>query len=259
MHPSALENCKLFFDTYSSHFIKNETVKVIEIGSQDVNGSLRSVCPTQFNYTGIDFIHGKGVDLILDDPYKLPFPDNSTDIILSSSCFEHSEMFWVLFLEIIRVLKPNGLFYLNVPSNGMFHRYPVDCWRFYPDSGKALVTWSKKNGINSALVESFISLQTGGDRPEYQWNDYVAVFTKYENTPYNFKNLIKHNKLNHINGSTSLNDEYSNFASFSEDYWKLAQIKMILDGNSPNFPNMTSDEKNNLILNIIDNKIKPQF
>ena len=30
------------------------------------------------------------------------------------------------------------LFYLNAPSNGEFHRYPVDCWRFYPDAGGAL-------------------------------------------------------------------------------------------------------------------------
>jgi SAM-dependent methyltransferase len=71
--------------------------------------------------------------------YKLPFADGSVDVVLSSSCFEHSEFFWLLFLEILRVLRPEGLFYLNAPSNGPFHRYPVDCWRFYPDSGNALV------------------------------------------------------------------------------------------------------------------------
>ncbi len=38
MHPTAMSNGKLFFDTYVSRL---GTVKLIEIGSQDVNGSLR--------------------------------------------------------------------------------------------------------------------------------------------------------------------------------------------------------------------------
>ena len=171
MHPTALSNADFFFKTYLSPEKKDLTI--LEIGSQDVNGSLRSVCPAGHSYIGVDFVKGKGVDVLLTDPYKLPFEDSSIDICLSSSVFEHSEMFWVLFLEILRVLKPNGLFYLNVPSNGDFHRYPVDCWRFYPDSGSALVRWAHHCNINSALLESFISYQKGDI-----WNDFVAVFVK---------------------------------------------------------------------------------
>ena len=121
MHPSAMRNAKEFFDCYSPSLNRKE-VRVVEIGSQDVNGSLRSVCPATFEYVGVDFVPGNGVDLVLDDPYLLPFASESADIIVSSSCFEHSEMFWVLFLEIMRVLKKDGLFYLNAPSNGDFHR-----------------------------------------------------------------------------------------------------------------------------------------
>jgi hypothetical protein len=61
-----------------------------------------------------------------------------------------------MFIEIQRVLKPEGLFYLNAPSNGTYHRYPVDCWRFYPDSGVALSHWGQKNGYNTQLIESFV-------------------------------------------------------------------------------------------------------
>lgn len=84
-------------------------------------------------------------------------------------------MFWVLFLEIMRVLKPHGLFYLNAPSNGPFHRYPVDCWRFYPDSGRALIAWARRNGVNAALLESYTSAQY-----REPWNDFVAVFLRDE-------------------------------------------------------------------------------
>ena len=129
----------------------------------DVNGSLKEVIPKNSKYIGVDFAEGKGVDKVLKDPYNLTFENNSVDVVISSSCFEHSELFWLLFIEIIRILKPNGLFYLNAPSNGAFHRHPVDCWRFYPDSGKALVKWAKKNGFNTLLLESFISNQDNQD------------------------------------------------------------------------------------------------
>jgi hypothetical protein len=73
----------------------------------------------------------------------------------------------------MRVLKPGGLFYLDVPSNGLFHRYPVDCWRFYPDSALALARWSTHNKIDCTVLESFV-----GKQMAHGWNDCVAVFFK---------------------------------------------------------------------------------
>ena len=172
MHPSALTNGKLFFDTYASTL---EGATVVDIGAQNVNGSLRDVMPAHLRYVGVDFVKAAGVDVVLDDPYTLPFADESVDIVVTSSCLEHSEMFWLTFLEILRVIRPKGLLYMNVPSNGDFHRYPVDCWRFYPDSGNALVTWAKRNGLRPQLLESFVSEQYVD-----LWNDYVAVFVKDE-------------------------------------------------------------------------------
>lgn len=73
----------------------------------------------------------------------------------------------------MRILKPNGLFYLNVPSNGDFHQFPVDCWRFYPDAALALVNWGRRSGYNPMVLESFWGKQ-GFDA----WNDHVSVFLK---------------------------------------------------------------------------------
>jgi SAM-dependent methyltransferase len=171
MHATALTNADLFLKTYVPR--PEPGLKMVEIGSQDVNGSLRQFCPPGAEYVGVDFVPGKGVDLVLEDPYKLPLADNSVDIVLSSSVFEHSEMFWLLFTDVLRVLKPHGLFYLNAPSNGDFHQYPVDCWRFYPDSGQALVKWARHSGFNAELLESFVSAQWVD-----VWNDFVAVFLK---------------------------------------------------------------------------------
>ena len=141
-----------------------------------MNGSLRQVAPANFDYVGVDFEPGNGVDIILEDPYQLPFGDGTFDACVASSCFEHAEFFWLVFDEVMRVLRPHGLFYLNAPSNGWFHRYPVDCWRFYPDSGHALVNWARRSGRRPGLLETFI----GGREWREPWHDFVAVFIQDE-------------------------------------------------------------------------------
>lgn len=170
MHPSAHRHASLFFQTYLP---LGQGLTVLDIGAQDVNGSLRPLAPAGCSYIGIDFQAGPGVDLVLQDPYRLPLPNASADAVVSSSCFEHIEMFWLMFNEVLRVLQPGGLFYLNAPSNGDYHRYPVDCWRFYPDAGEALVRWGVRSGYQPALLESFTGYQERD-----VWNDFVAVFVK---------------------------------------------------------------------------------
>ncbi len=201
MHKTAMMNGEIFFSTYSKYF-KNNNVTVLDIGSQDLNGSLKKICPKEFKYIGLDFEDAKGVDIVLENPYNFPFNDQSIDIVVSSSCFEHSEMFWLTFLEILRILKPNGIFYLNAPSDGQFHRYPVDCWRFYPDSGQALVKWAKKSGYKPILLECFT--QFGGS-----WQDYVAIFLKDYTKKNIYKDRIIFKKRDFENGM--IDDQYKLF------------------------------------------------
>ena len=172
----------------------------------------------EFKYIGIDTKKGSNVDIVLKDPYKLSsINDASIDILISNSTFEHTEFFWLSFLEILRVLKPNGLFYLNAPFNGEYHRYPLDCWRFYPDSGIALVNWGKKNNYNPLLLESFVNKQYLSG-----WNDFVAVIlkdTQYKNK-FSSRIIDKYNKF--FNGITNNSndmkwEEAKNFQRPSED------------------------------------------
>ena len=122
----------------------------------------------------MDLEKGPNVNIVLDNPYKIPLEENSVDVVISTSCFEHNEMFWLTFNEIQRILKSNGLFYLNAPSNGPYHAFPVDCYRFYPDSGKALAKWSNFSGFkNVIMLESFT-----GKQEKDVWNDYVSIFLK---------------------------------------------------------------------------------
>ncbi|WP_431272694.1 hypothetical protein [Dankookia sp. P2] len=95
------------------------------------------------------------------------------DVAVTSSCFEHDIAFWESFLELVRILRPGGLLYLNAPSNYAVHRYPLDCWRFYPDAGLALCRWAATRGVAVDLAESFI-----GQQGAEGWCDFVAVFRK---------------------------------------------------------------------------------
>jgi SAM-dependent methyltransferase len=215
-----------FIETYFP--APGRELTVIDIGAQDVNGSLREVCRPPLRYVGVDFVRGRGVDVVLDDPYRLPFADASADAVLSTSCFEHSEMFWLLFLEILRILKPAGLFYLNAPSNGDFHRYPVDCWRFYPDSGNALVAWAKRSGYAPCLLESYVGFQVGD-----VWSDYVAVFLKEAALAPQHANRILHRKRDFYNGTIAGNPEFINPSEKSEDQLRLALLEDALGGRKP--------------------------
>ena len=220
MHPSALKFGKHFFEAYAA-----DRGLVIDIGAQNVNGSLKDVCPRRLKYVGVDFAAGKGVDVVLDDPYKLPFDDRSADFVVSSSCFEHSEMFWLLFLEILRVLKPAGLFYLNAPSNGIFHRYPMDCWRFYPDSGRALVKWAERNGYRPLLLESFIGAQ---DRD--LWNDFVAVFVRDRGRAEQHPGRILDRHARAANAYRAGSDEIINHSELTEDQRRRNLILKVASG-----------------------------
>lgn len=225
MHPSAEINGKLFFEHYQEFFLNQNNTKIVDIGSQDVNGTLRGIAPAGFDYIGVDFSSDRGVDIVLNDPYTLPFESGSVDIVLSSSCFEHSEMFWLVYLEILRILKPHGLFYLNAPSNGAFHRYPVDCWRFYPDSGHALIKWARRNSINAVLLESYTS-----DQHADIWNDFVAVFLKDENFLSRHPRRILGTISDYSNGFINGSNEFLKFRSLPEDLVKLETLTQTVTG-----------------------------
>ena len=145
---------------------------ILEIGSYDVNGSLRVSKPPTANWTGLDFEEGPGVDLVVKPGNQLPFEDKAFDLVLASSVFEHDLEFWRTIRELARVSKPNGFIYLNAPSNGPFHRFPVDGFRFYPDASIAFLNLIRELHPDAELVESFISDQSPGE----PWNDFVAIY-----------------------------------------------------------------------------------
>lgn len=172
MHYTSLMSGKAFSETYG---IQNGTV--IDLGGRNVNGSLRKFFEEKgMKFICIDMEPDKSVDIVIPPGEKLPFEDESVDLIVSTSCFEHDPCFWLTFKEMTRIIKPSGYIYINAPTAGPYHGYPGDNWRFYSDAGQALAYWSGKQISNEKIfpvkvIETFNVL---GD----VWNDFVCVWKR---------------------------------------------------------------------------------
>lgn len=83
MHTEAFE--------YVSRFATHDRISVIEIGSRNVNGSVRSLFPNA-KYLGIDIEDGEGVDVVVD---AMEFePDEPVDLVICCEVLEH-ESRWI--------------------------------------------------------------------------------------------------------------------------------------------------------------------
>jgi SAM-dependent methyltransferase len=168
MHQSAYKNCQKFRDKYLTPNHKS----VLDIGSYNVNGCLKPLFPNQ-QYTGLDMQPGPNVDIVFDGGL-IPLYDNTYDLVISSSCFEHAKNFWNLFNEAVRVAKPQAYLYICAPSQGPYHGYPTDCWRFMLDSWKALEHYNKQ----CKLLESYIDTQKNYPDGSDIWQDSVGIYQK---------------------------------------------------------------------------------
>ena len=219
MHISALNSFIDFKNTYLKN--QNNEIKIVEIGSQSINENIKEHLNKNHKYIGVDIVEGNNVDIVLEDPYKLPFEKDTIDVVISISTFEHTEFFWLSYLEILRVLKPTGLFFLNVPSNSKYHRHSTDNWRFYPDSSKALESWGHRNNFKPKVLEHFTNYENGRDI----WNDYVSITIKDEKFQNEYSRRILDTKKNFTNGRKNNSEELINFMEFPQDQnnwgWKL--------------------------------------
>ena len=93
MHDTALEIGRLFFESHAK-----PPCLIVELGSMNVNGALRSVSPRAAAYVGLDVGPGPGVDVIIKAKAPLPLKTDAADIVVSSSMFEHDDFFWETFL-----------------------------------------------------------------------------------------------------------------------------------------------------------------
>jgi SAM-dependent methyltransferase len=190
MHDTAMLSGSIFGKVYGK-----EGYSVLDVGGQDVNGSFRKPYEMllKMKYTVVDIEEGPSVDVVMKPGESFPFPDESFDLVVSTSCFEHDPCFWMTFREMCRVVKKSGYIYVSAPSNGPYHGYPGDNWRFYSDAGQALAYWSGKTidgkKYPTKVEETFHILPL-----QDMWIDFVTVWRRVEESEESIvlNDVVKH-------------------------------------------------------------------
>jgi len=111
MHAEQLAFCERVKNIFPHKFAGQD---VLEIGSQNINGSVRELF-SGGQYLGIDLGEGKDVDLVCSGKdYKRDIP---FDVIISCECLEHDREYAATVKNAIRLLKSGGLLLLTMASH----------------------------------------------------------------------------------------------------------------------------------------------
>lgn len=126
MHESVMEYVAGAIERYGL-----ATGRTLELGSADVNGSVRPLFSGE--YIGIDHSEAAGVDMVMSAA-ALTFDDASFDTVVSTSMLEHDPAFWRTLPEVARVLRPGGHLVLTTVATGFPYHNGPDYWRFEMDT-----------------------------------------------------------------------------------------------------------------------------
>ncbi len=220
MHQSSYNIITRFRELVAKTF-PLEKIRILDVGSYGVNGTYKEIFSDseKYLYTGLDVNPGPNVDYAPADPYCWPeLHDESFDAIISGQAFEHIEYPWLIMEEINRVLKKNGLACIIAPSRGPEHKYPVDCWRYYPDGFRALAKW-----VNLEVLEAKASWgKSGFTDGSDQWGDACCILFK----PSNQDNAIRH-KRKAKGASRSVNRNNPLRQNKRNSYYGLARPEVV--------------------------------
>lgn len=129
MHPSVMDFVKR---TLRRSDVEGRSV--LEVGSRDVNGTVRDPVRAlgPASYVGVDGEAGPDVDVVADAGRLVEtFGPEVFDVVLSTELLEHVEDWRLIVSQMKRVLRPGGILLVTTRSPGFFyHPCPIDAWRY---------------------------------------------------------------------------------------------------------------------------------
>lgn len=143
--------------------------RVVEVGSYDVNGSLRRIAAPLLpaEYIGVDIEKGPGVDVVCRvEDIVARFGAESFDVVISTEMIEHVRDWRGALSNLKQLCKKGGFLLVTTRSYGFpYHAFPHDFWRFEPEDMRAIFSDFEVLGIESDTEQPgvFVMLRKPAD------------------------------------------------------------------------------------------------
>jgi SAM-dependent methyltransferase len=171
-HKSQREFIQIVASSLPNSFVGK---KVLEVGSLNINGSVRAFFK-DCEYIGLDVAPGKNVDIVCEGQ-KYDAPDDIYDVVISCEVMEHNPYWLETFQNMIRVCKPGGLILMTCattgrPEHGTTKTTPMDS-PLTVDLG-----WDYYKNLTRQNFEKNINMQESFSAHHFQtnWNSFDLVF-----------------------------------------------------------------------------------
>jgi SAM-dependent methyltransferase len=114
------------YDFVARHRPTTGGARVLEIGSLDINGSVRPLFTTAGEYHGIDMAEGPGVDEVADaSEWRKP---EAFDVVVSTEVLEHAERWREILDNAWESLAPGGRMIITCATHPRPPHSAVDGW-----------------------------------------------------------------------------------------------------------------------------------
>lgn len=143
MHKNALDWVAQSLEIRKTFSSKTVEINVLEIGSLDINGSVRPLFDEATSqggsFFGIDIQEGPGVDLVADaSVYQ---SDKLFDIVVCAEVFEHTAVWPKIIRNSYSLLVPGGMFIATMAGEGRrphsaIDENPIRSWEYYKNITK---------------------------------------------------------------------------------------------------------------------------
>ena len=116
---------------YVSRFATDRKVSVIDVGSLDINGTVRDLFPHS-RYTGIDVVDGRAVDRVVDGAVWTP--RTKVDVVVCCEMLEHCDQWPTVIHNIAdNMLKSGGRLIVTAANLSREPHSGIDGGPLHPD------------------------------------------------------------------------------------------------------------------------------
>lgn len=179
----------------------------------------KQVIGVDFSKSMLNFAKEKStqnIQWIEADAYKLPFDDESIDVIYSNLMIQWCNPLSDLLKEMVRVLKPGGLFIFNTLVEGTLHELKSS-WKQVDDEPH-VIDFQPRDSLIKTFNESHFKLIE---------NDIRDVVLEYENVMHlllELKGIGANHVPNQRNKGLSGKDKFKKMTTYYEDFQEPSGI-----------------------------------